>query len=297
MKLKDLHRSFKVSFIIGISFTSVGLIFSLIGWSSLGTALFFFLPLAIGISSGILPNPKQAVIGTLVSLGVFSLFLIFTQIEALICILMALPVLLGAIFIGWAIGKYIRKITKNQDHKLNTSFLPFLIFIVANFFEIFSGDMKAGGAVNSSVDLNASRSEVYKAIIEVDTIRVNRSVLQKVGLPTPLKCILTEERIGGQRICIFEEGKIVETIKELKKDSLLRMDVTSCDIGLGPWLRFAEDIYTIEEIGSKTRITRTTTYESNLQPRIYWQLIENLTIGSEQDFVFQNLKKDLGLIQ
>jgi hypothetical protein len=231
----------------------------------------------------------------LVSIGIFSLFLIFTQIEALICVLMALPVLLGAIFIGWAIGKYIRKVTKAKEHKLNTSFLPFIIFIVANLFEIFSGDSKIPAMVTSSVALDASKSAVYSAIIAVDTIRVNRNVLQRIGLPTPLKCILTEEKIGGLRICLFEEGKIVETITELKKDSLLRMDVTLCELGIGPWMKFEEDIYTIEGMGSKTKITRTTTYESNLKPRAYWQLIEKLTIGSEQDFVFKNLKKDLGL--
>ena len=57
-----------------------------------GVAFFFFLPLAIGGSSGILPEPKKAALGTLLSLLVFSVFLIFTKIEGLVCVLMVMIV-------------------------------------------------------------------------------------------------------------------------------------------------------------------------------------------------------------
>ena len=72
------------------------------------------------------------------------------------------------------------------------------------------------------------------------------------------------------------------------------MEVTACEIGSRSWLTFDEDIYKIESLKSgKTKITRTTSYFSNLKPRIYWELMELITIKSEQNFVFRNLKKDV----
>ena len=287
------RNSFKVSFIVGISFTSLGLILTLVGLADLGMAIFFFLPLAVGISSGLLPDLKQAILGTLSSLFLFSLFLISTKAEGVICVVMALPILLLAMWIGWAIGKVSRKKKDNTDIKVTIA--PILIFIVANVFEIFSGNPQVPSSTSTSITLNATPQEVYNAIIEVDTVDVETNFLQKIGLPTPRKCILTEAKVGGLRLCEFEEGRIVETIKELVPNKYLRMDVTECKLDRERhWLKFDEDIYNIESLkNGQTKITRTTTYSSTLKPRLYWEFMEALTINTEHDFVFRNLQKDV----
>jgi hypothetical protein len=267
------------------------------GWSNLGMAFFFFLPLAIGISSGILPDLKQAIKGTLISLAVFSVFLLVTKLEGLVCVLMALPIILLAILLGWAIGGLIKKRSKKDDPTLKTCFTPILIFIVANFFDLSSGNQMLPSLVANTITLKATPSEIYRSIIAVDTVDVETTFLQKLGLPIPTRCILTAEKVGGLRICIFNQGKIIETIKELKENRLLKMEVTSSTLGRS-WLKFNEDIYTIEPVNtSHTQITRTTSYFSNLKPRMYWELMERITIASEQEFVFRNLEKDVQKLQ
>lgn len=286
-------KSFKISFIVGLTFTSIGLILTLTGLADLGMAFFFFLPLAIGISSGLLPDLKQAIYGTLSSLFIFSLFLIATKAEGLVCVVMALPIILIAIWIGWAIGRSIRKDKKDTNIKFTIA--PLLIFLVANLLEIFSGNPKVPASVSTSFILNNSPEKVYNSIIAVDTVDVETNLLQKIGLPTPRKCILTEAKVGGLRLCEFEEGTIVEEIKELVLNKYLRMDVIECNLDRERhWLKFKEDIYNIEDLtNGQTKITRTTTYTSTLKPRLYWEIMEGLTIKTEHDFVFRNLKKDV----
>ncbi len=288
------NKSFKTSFIVGFSFCAIAILLMVIGFADLGLGMFFFLPLAIGISSGMLPDLKNAIGGTIVALIFASVLLAFTQIEGVICVLMALPILLLCSWIGWGIGRMIRK--KNGDeNKLQTSFAPFLIFIMATVFELFIGNPFVPSSVSSTVVIDGSASQVYNSIIHVDTVDVETNLLQKIGLPIPRKCILTEEKIGGLRYCEFEEGQIIETIKEIRKNEYLRMEITECKLGKDRnWLKFHEDIYTLNPIGdNQTEIIRTTTYSSNLKPRIYWEYIEALTISSEQDFVFRNLIKDV----
>ncbi|NMM48125.1 polyketide cyclase [Marinigracilibium pacificum] len=292
------NKSFKTSFIVGFVFCSVAIIFLLVGLSDLGMGLFFFLPLAIGISSGLLPNLKQAIWGTLASLGLFSIFLIVTNIEGFICVLLALPILLISALIGWFIGRLFRK--KNKDEtNLKVTVLPFLIFIAASFLELFTGNPFVKNEVSTTFKIKGTPEQVYNSIIQVDTVDVETNLLQKAGLPIPRKCILTEEKVGGLRLCEFEEGRIVETITEIKKNELLRMDVTESKLGRERhWLKFHEDIYNINPINDElTQITRTTSYSSNLKPRIYWEIMESLTIRIEQDFVFRNLVKDVRNLQ
>ena len=286
-------NSFKVSFIVGLSFTSIGLILTLSGLANFGMAIFFFLPLAVGISSGLLPDLKQAIFGTLSSLLLFSVFLIATKAEGIICVLMALPILLLAMWIGWVIGKASRKNKENTDIKVTIA--PILIFIIANMFEVFSGNPQEPSSASTSIILNANTEKVYNSIIEVDTVDVETNLLQKIGLPTPRKCILTEAKIGGTRLCEFDEGYIVETIKDLIPNKYLRMKITECKLDKERhWLKFNEDIYKLESLpNGQTKITRTTTYSSTLKPRIYWEFMEALTIKSEHDFVFRNLEKDI----
>lgn len=295
MRFKDLNKNFKISFLIGLTFTSFGLILSLTGFSSLGLAFFFFLPLAIGISSGMLPETIHVVLGTIVSLFIFCLFLFFTGTEGVICILTALPIILIAIGLGYGIGYIIRLYRRKDNENFKVTLSPILLFLVANMFEMFSGSTMFPASVSTTIKIKGTPSQVYNSIIAVDTVNVETNFLQKIGLPTPRKCVLTEAKVGGKRICQFEEGVIVETIKELKQDSLLRMDVTSCELDHNrSWLRFNEDIYIIDKVDNEiTSITRTTTYFSNLKPRVYWEVMEAITIRAEQEFVFRNLEKDV----
>ncbi len=184
---------------------------------------------------------------------------------------------------------------KGDDPTLKLTLSPFLIFIAAHLFELFNGNPAVPHSVSTTIELKGNPSEVYAAIIEVDTVDVETNFLQKIGLPIPRKCILTEEKVGGLRLCEFEEGRIVETITALKKNEYLKMDVTECKLNRErDWLQFDEDIYNIRTTGTNlSEITRTTTYSSNLKPRIYWEVMEALTISSEHEFVFRNLKKDV----
>jgi len=54
--------------------------------------------------------------------------------------------------------------------------------------------------VSNSIIIEGTPSQVYDKIIKVDTVDVNTNFLQKIGLPTPRKCILTEEKVGGLRL-------------------------------------------------------------------------------------------------
>jgi hypothetical protein len=286
--------SFYVSWAISLLILLVSIILTQTSFIGYGLSLFCCLPIVLGITTGIMPDKKWAIWGGMISLSIFLILLIIGKIEGFICVLMAVPIVTVLLFTGYLIAGLYSKYVQKQENRLNVTYLiPFLFFLVSCFIEFSIGESPIKSEVINSVIINDEAEEVYNKIINVDTINIEKTLLQKLGMPTPRKCILTEAKIGGKRICVFEEGAIIETIKELKKNEYLKMGISKSSILGMKWLKFDEDIYKIEKFNGKTKITRTTTYQSSLKPRFYWQAIENFTIGSEQKFVFDNLIKDL----
>jgi len=145
---------------------------------------------------------------------------------------------------------------------------------------------------------------VYDAIKSVDTLVAGKPYLMQFDLPIPTKCVLEKEAVGGLRTCYFRSGQlsnadfgsgtIVEKITQLEKAKVLRMDVISYNLIGRKWIGFKEAIYYFDKVGNnQCKMTRITTYTSELTPRIYWEPLEKLGIRQEHDYVFANLANDL----
>jgi hypothetical protein len=292
-----MRKELTISFIISFTFLSLGFIllhYELIGY---GLSLFVFLPFILGYILGTSTIKKISLTGLVISLVIFFALLIAGGLEGMVCILMALPLVIGAIALG-AFVNYLFK--KNQakdkpDELIKKSMLPFFFFLGLGLLEKeMTKNNKEVISVSSEMILPYSTHQVYETIKSVDTLIANKSFLMKLDLPVPNKCILEKEEVGGLRTCYFSGGTITERITELKKDSILRMDVIDYKLTGRKWLGFKEAIYYFEKTGETScRMTRVTTYTSELKPRFYWDPLEKIGIRQEHDYVFENLKNDL----
>lgn len=285
-------RDFWITWGITVTLALVGVILLATKLAAYGIGIFCILPTVIGFTTGIYSRKFLSYIGIIT--GFLCIFLLLIGAgEGIFCILMALPVIFAFVALGYLLGFWVKKSKDLSKNSPKVIVLPILVIVLSIIGEKFFGGSEIKNSVTTSLTLPYPKEIIYKNIIAVDTVDIEKNIFQKMGLPTPRKCILTEEKIGGLRICEFEEGKIIETIKELKAGELLRMDITSSDITMN-WLKFDEDIYTIKDNTDNTStITRTTTFFSDLKPRFYWKYIEDITIKAEQAFVFRNLEKDL----
>jgi hypothetical protein len=286
------QKTFWITWSVCITTIGISLTLLYTGHLDYGVALFCILPGCIGLFTGFIP--KKAIALSALGVALFSVLIIVWsgQLEGLVCIIMAIPLVAGCALIGYLIGLVIRRFTKKTD-QLKLSVLPFT-FLAITFAtnQIWKGDGSAS-AVTTSMILNASVSTVYDHIKHVDTVIATPHWFHDLGLPYPYKCIMTAEEVGGKRICEFDAGVITETIVELEKNKLLRMAVSDYQMPGKGWFSFKEDRYEVEQVNEGTKITRTTTYLSKLRPRLYWNEIEKLTIGTQQELVFENLKNEV----
>lgn len=292
-----MKKEFVTSMIISLTFLSLGFLllhYELIGY---GFSFFVFLPFALGYILGKSTIKKISLWGLIISLAIFFILLLGGGLEGMVCILMSMPLIIGAIALGVLLNHLIKRQEKKdkKENLIKSSVLPFCIFLIFGFAENeLTKNEQFVVEIKSEIILPYSPIEVYETIKSVDTLDAEKPFLMKLDLPIPQKCILEEEKIGGIRTCYFEGGQIVEKITELEKGKVLKMDVIDYQLTGRKWLGFKEAIYLFDELeNGQTKMTRITTYSSELYPRFYWRPLEKIGIEQEHEYVFSNLKKDL----
>jgi hypothetical protein len=293
------QQKFFIAFAISISFLFAGfalLHYHLIGY---GYSFFVFLPFTLGYIFGGKLAKKISLFAIITALIIFFALLLFSKVEGMICVLMALPIVFIMIGIGflikWIIEGVQRKSKGSDENITKNSFTLFSLFLLLAFGEQkLSEGHKEVVSVKTEITLPYSCMEVYEAIKSVDTLIAKKTFLMELNLPVPHKCVLEKEIIGGIRTCYFDGGTITERITELEKGKIMRMDVIDYKLTGRKWLGFKEAIYYFEVIDSThSKLIRETTYTSQLKPRIYWEPLEKMGIEQEHDYVFENLQRDL----
>jgi hypothetical protein len=299
-------RSFQLSIILTIVFFGTGIAFLFLGLVNYSCVLFILLPIVLGISIGAMPNKKYILWGALITTVLILFALYIPGLSGLLCIVMTLPLIVPFIFLGYIIsylGKRYREIKSTT--KVPVLLLPLILFLLSAPLEHFlNPNKKEVVEVKTEQIFNYTPMQVYDAIKSVDTLIADKPYLMKFDLPIPVKCVLEKEAVGGLRTCYFKSGKlsnadfgsgtIIEKITQLKKAKVLKMDVISYNLIGRKWIGFKQAIYYFDKVGdSSCKLTRITTYTSELTPRIYWEPLEKLGIRQEHDYVFSNLANDL----
>ncbi|GAB5523690.1 MAG: hypothetical protein Roseis2KO_15620 [Roseivirga sp.] len=295
--MKNLMKSTNFWFAFGLTalYGVIGLLLLHFHWADYGWGLFVALPFCIGIAGGLTAKPEDALKGILNSLLVLFLVILVTAIEGIICLLLMLPIFGLAVAIGFMIGRPIRRAFLAKYDKVRVQLIPLaLLLSVVSVENQISAPEEVVYEVSSEIILPYSPEEVYDAIKSVDTLIAEKPFLMKLDLPVPHKCILEKEEVGALRICYFEGGRIVERITELDRGRILKMDVIDYELTGRAWLGFKEAIYYFEPVGaSSCKMTRITTYTTDLYPRTYWEPLERIGIEQEHQYVFRNLQRDL----
>lgn len=270
------------------------------GLINYGIVMFMLFPVAIGFVLGVQAVRFTRLFWyTMLGILIFCGLLLALGLEGMICVLMALPLLLAAVGFGYFLGWLITRQDDSRDDvlddppSLRLSLLPLILLLVAGPIERALTPKPVLLTIKTSIELPYSAAQVYEAVLSMDTLDADKPILMKLGLPAPYKCVLDREAIGARRTCYFPNGKIVSQMTALDKPYGFSMKVTDYTLMGLRWFRFEDASYVFEASGDKTRITRLTSYRSNLNPRWYWGFFERWGIEQEHQYVLASLRKNL----
>ena len=196
--MKSAGGVVSLAFIFGVPFALGALSVALARWR--------------GIDQWLLP---AVVLPTVVlTIGVITCFL--TKVEALICIIMAAPVL----FVGAILGGLLAHALLPKNNKETRLYLPLILCLpmlltgVENAFH-WPTEIKA---IQDSIVIHAPASTVWPLIASVSAIdprQIPNKWIYRIGFPKPIAATLSREGIGGVRSATFERGvSFFETVTE-----------------------------------------------------------------------------------
>lgn len=283
--------------LITVVFLGTGMFLLEEGLFGYGISFFVFLPFLIGFVLGGATIKKASLMGLALGLIIFSALLFIGKLEGMVCVLMAMPIIAVCIVLGFLVKKVFDNLREvsGSNNKIKASVAPLVLLVFTGVVEHnLTINDKNLVSIESTIKLPYSPLEVYEVIKSVDTLDVPKTFLMQLDLPVPQKCVLDKEEVGGIRTCYFEGGIIKQEVIALEKGRLMQMKVLEYQLTGRKWLGFKDAIYTFDPLPSgHCKMTRITSYTSELYPRFYWQPLEKLGIEQEHDYVFRNIVKDL----
>src|SRR3954471_19897496 len=170
------QRTFWITWAVCLLLNAIACLLLYTGFISYGIVLFCVLPGCIGLFTGFIPRRVFAIVGMVAALLTIFLLLWAGQVEGIVCILMALPIVGVSVLVGYLFGIIIKRLSRKED-SLKISFLPIVLFGLA---VLVNHVWKGGGSENTvttTIELNASSADVYNHIKQVDTVIAKRHFL------------------------------------------------------------------------------------------------------------------------
>ncbi len=283
----------KYSWITSAVVLLIGFLLLHFGFVDYGWTFFCIFPLAVGFAIGTHDRERRNLYSMILGVLVFMGFLLAGALEGLICVLMALPLFLTMVFIGYLVQKrFVKKELKDNEEVLVTITPILLLLLLTPVERMIVPEPEVVTIVNSAY-LDHAPEQVFDAVKQMDKLDADKPIGLRLGLPSPIRCQLFADTIGAQRHCFFKQGKIIAEITDYKRGEILKMDVIDYTLTGREWFKFVDATYAMKSDGDGTLITRTSSYRSILHPRSYWQPLESWGIEQEHTFVLNSLKKNL----
>jgi hypothetical protein len=264
----------------------------------MGPVMFLLVPFAAGFAITLISRDLQTVSAAAILAAIASLaVLIATHMETPVCALLAFPFLFSGIAIGVALGFVFHELRAKFTGKEGPTFtsivvlsIPLLI-LTGHRIELSALTHPRQEVVTSTIRLSADPTHVWNELRSFDSLHGRKPLLMYIGLPIPIRCEMQGSGVGAKRTCYFDHGSIEETVIDWQPPNVMRLAIDRTNMPGRHWLGFEYATYTLQQDGSGTILTRSTTIISNLYPAWYWRPFERWGVSSEHNYIFSDLAR------
>ncbi len=274
--------------------------------SAMTCGFLFLVPVAMGALTIVLApihyrrSGKYVFFMPWVSVLMTVLAIALIGIEAIICIVMALPILLLLASLG---GMIFRVRAKADAPSVATQVSLVGVLLLAPYgvtpLETSLPNPDTIYRVDNQIVINANVDTVWRNIIEVPMIQPDEqrfSLFHPLGLPKPLEATLSYEGVGGIRRGYFEDGLVfIEEVTAwneheslnftIQRDKQRRVSLMLNEIG-GRYFDLIDGTYSIEpqqdgtlilHLSSRHRLSTRFDFYGSLWTRwVMWDLQDNI---------------------
>ncbi|HEX6915736.1 MAG TPA: SRPBCC family protein [Chitinophagaceae bacterium] len=293
-----------ISAVINAGFTA----WIVYGMGDYGFALFILVPLLIGMYAVLLYGWRKAIRFrdsrnvAFLSLGFYTLVLLFAAMEGMICIAMAMPF---GILLTW-IGSLVGMAFVKRDQGGTTAAVVLVTLMLPGMSFIEKDVEPSLTTVTTAVEINASPETVWKQLVAFPALDEPDELIFKAGIAYPTQATIEGSGVGAVRNCNFNTGSFVEPITVWDEPRLLAFNVKEQPAPmkeLSMWKVNAPHLhdYFISRKGqfrltrlpgNRTLLEGTTWYTHNIRPEFYWKLWSTYIVHKIHERVLWHIKRN-----
>ncbi|MBO9154349.1 SRPBCC family protein [Chitinophaga sp. GCM10012297] len=269
--------------------------------------LFLLTPFFSGFCTVLLYGEKNITRGRAFGISLLTLALIFAgllllQIDGLICLVMAAPLVIPVNFVGAIIGRSIvnrRKSAKIAVIVLFIAGIPSLGFLEES-------SPPTVHSVVTSIEIAAPPEAVWRHVVTFPKLDEPEELIFKTGIAYPVDATIDGEGLGAVRHCNFTTGSFVEPITVWDEPRLLKFSVeeqpaplkelsyTDIDAPhLHDFFVSQEGQFRLQALpNGHTLLEGTTWYYHRIRPAAYWRLWSDHIIHEIHGRVLRHIKKN-----
>ncbi len=274
------------------------------GWS-----VFLFIPFVIGFLPPYITGKRIEITKStayklsFIALGLACLALLIFAVEGLICLLMASPLLILAVWLGSYIG-YKSSRTNFMNPTSTTIILLFVSFGFTSFD--YFNKPKDLIPVRTKILVDAPIENVWNNVVTFDKISEPTDWIFKTGIAYPTDATIVGQGVGAVRYCNFTTGSFIEPITTWNQPNLLQFDVQEQPIPMNELNPFWEvhpphlDGYFKSYKGQfkltklseyQTELEGTTWYKVDIYPEFYWKVWSDFIVHRIHKRVLNHIKE------
>lgn len=275
-----------------------------------GWGLFIGIPVAQGFVAAILCRGDDSIsLSRQIRAALFSGFLtgcgiLIFQIDGLICLIMALPLVIPALCLGAFLGHLA------CPGKEVANYCALAVWILAPgllTMESIATPNLPLHAVTTEIIVDAPPEIVWNNVVVFPDLDPPTEPLFRTGIAYPLRATIQGEGVGAIRYCEFSTGPFVEPITVWDPPYHLAFDVTAQPAPMEELTIFANTIHPphLDDMlfishrgefrlsplpGGKTLMQGTTWYTNGMWPTLYWKQWSNWIIQKIHLRVLNHIK-------
>ena len=251
-----------------------------------GPGLFIMVPFLTGFVVAFTSRGRGMLAIMLLTSLLCSVLFLISGWEAILCILLTIPIVMIAMGVGAFLGYHI---AKKFIHRYG---IHMVVLISLSLMTLVGWTDREDREprpleVRTSIKFYAPMKEVWNVVRESGQIDGNDSFLKFIGLPVPRNCVLLAD---NQRVCYFDEGSILQEITEENYGKNIELKIID-SFEVREWLDLDSAGYRFVQRSDHVEVIRTDLIRSVLRPRWYWHWFEEKCIGIEHRYVMSSMKR------
>ncbi len=265
--------------------------------ATMGAALFFGVPFAVG---GLIGYTSRATIWLKVGLGIVAVsglvfMLISVNLSGLFCGMTLALIFLGPAMAGIVVGALARVLyaamTRGRRRFVVLTVFLGLPYGIAGLEHRWPMGLVVA-EVRTTAVFDAPAARAWNAILFYEEVRHAPPFLLTLALPRPVRTEGRKDAVGAEQKCIYQRGYILKRITRREPPRLLAFDVVEQHLHFEHDVELRDGRFVIEPLGpDRCRVVLTTRYRRLLRPAWLWERMERTIIHTLHEYVLEGMRR------